>query len=221
MAVIPIPEPDPESDPELADSLDLVRWAQNGELWAFCELFSRYYPRVLPIVRNRLNAQLRAEMESGDVLHEALLNAIKSFARFEVRTHRELEGWFAKLVENYLISAARSAHAQKRDRDLEVPLEAVKAHMEETSPGTQPADRGEGPLEQLRRQEQNQIYLDSVAELEPEQREVVQLRLGQGRPWAEIAASTGRSPDAARMLFTRALFDLRKILRKRGLDSND
>lgn len=214
------PDPPPAPDSDLADALELLRRAQDGEAAARNELIVRYYEPVLRMVRSRLNAELRTEMESGDVLHEAMIRVIKALPRFEVRTVRELVGWFATLVENYLRSAGRAAHTQKRDRDLQVSLEELKHSMEESAPDARPAARGSTPFDLTNRHEQNQIYLDSLAELAPEQREVLQLRLGQGLAWADISLKLGRSPDAARMFFARAQIQLQKILRRRGLDSS-
>jgi len=219
VATLPTPEPDPDSDAELADDLELVRRAKEDDSQARNELIMRYYEPVQRVVRSRLNTELRAEMESGDILHEAMIRAIKGLPSFEVRTRQELEGWFAKLVENYIRSAGRAVHTQKRDRDLEVSLEELKAYMEESSPDARPAARGPTPLELSAQQEQNQIYLDCLAEMSPEHREVLQLRLGLQLPWDEISERIGRSPDAARMLLVRAQIQIQKCLRRRGLDS--
>jgi RNA polymerase sigma-70 factor, ECF subfamily len=229
MAVIPTPEFDSEfdSDPdfrplpegELSDSLELVRRAKGGDDSAFSELLNRYYQRMLPFVRSRFNAELRAQMESGDALHEAMLNAIKGFEHFQVRSNKELAAWFMRVIENYLISAARAARAQKRDRDREVPLDGAKFNADETAPQSPTADSAAGPLDLTAQREQNRIYLECLEELEPEPRQVIQLRHGTNQSWADIAETMERSPDAARMLYGRALIQLQRIMRRRGLDS--
>jgi len=232
MAVLPTPESDPESDSdsepefrpvpdgELSDSLELVRKAKDGDDSAFSELLNRYYLRMLPFVRSRFNADLRAQMESSDALHEAMLNAIKGFEHFQVRSNKELAAWFMRVIENYLISAARAGRAQRRDRDREVPLDGMKSNADETAPRATPADPAAGPLDLTAQHEQNRIYLECLEALEPEQRQVIQLRHGTNPGWADIAQIMGRSPDAARMLYGRALIQLQKIMRRRGLDSS-
>jgi RNA polymerase sigma-70 factor (ECF subfamily) len=229
MAVLPTPEfdPDSDSDPEfrpvpdgeLSDSLELVRKAKEGDDSAFSELLNRYYLRMLPFVRSRFNADLRTQMESGDALHEAMLNAIKGFEHFQVRSNKELAAWFMRVIENYLISAARAARAQKRDRDREVPLDGAKSDPDDSAPRAPPADPAAGPLDLTAQHEQNRIYLECLEALEPEQRQVIQLRHGTNQSWADIAQTMERSPDAARMLYGRALVQLQKIMRRRGLDS--
>jgi len=210
----------PPSDPDLNDSLDLVRQAQEGELVAYGELFARYYPRVRSLVRQRISPEVRKEMESGDVLQEAMMNAIRGFSGFEVRSRKELIGWFARIIENHLRTSLRQMHAQKRDRSLEVPLEFVTTYMEESAPNHRLAEGGPDPFELTARKEQQRILRESLEDLEPEQRRVIQLRHGERMSWAEVATELGRSgPDAARMLYARARIHLQRAVRSRGGDT--
>ena len=153
--------PDPDSG--LADSLDLVRLAQRGELVALGELCARSYPRVQALVRQRLNPEMRAEMESGDLLQEAMLDAIRGFADFELRSQRELVGWFARIVENNLVTAARHMRAQKRERARETPLEFVQTYLEESAPDWRPLAGGPDPIEVTSQREQQRILAECLA----------------------------------------------------------
>jgi RNA polymerase sigma-70 factor (ECF subfamily) len=212
--------PEPDEQQELLDSLDLVRQAQEGELAAYGELFARYYTRVQALVRKRMNPELRGEMESVDLLQEAMLDAIRGFSAFEVRSRPELVGWFARIVENNLRSAARHMHAQKRDRRREVPLEYVSAYMEQSEPHHRPPAEGPDPLELASRKEQRDLLLECFASLDDDHRTVIALRHRQHATWAEIAQKMGRSgPDAARMLYTRARIQLQRAFRQRGGDT--
>ena len=67
---LPPPATSPPPDEDLADSLDLVRHAQAGELAAYAELFARYYPRVKGLVHQRMDERLRKGMDSEDLLQE-------------------------------------------------------------------------------------------------------------------------------------------------------
>ncbi len=87
-------------DQQTEESIELVRRAQGGELEALDRLFERYYQRVHAIVRIRLGDELRRNLESGDVLHEALIEAIRSFHQFDARDEASLIHWLAKIVEN-------------------------------------------------------------------------------------------------------------------------
>ena len=74
---------------------------------------------------------------------------------------------------------------------------------------------GPSPSEGAEQRELSVMLADALAELEPEDREVVILRNLQELDWNEIAARTGRSPDAARMLWTRALQRVGGLLKER------
>lgn len=206
------PQPDPEED--LSDSLDLVRHAQEGELAAFGELFARYYPRVRALVRQRLDQGLRRDMDSDDLLQEAMLDAIRGFERFELRSRAELIGWFARIVENRMRSAGRHQHAAKRDRDKEVSLRFVAEYLEQSSAGFQPEADTPGPQQLATEREELERLQACLDRLEPDQRRVLLLRHRHNLSWGAIAHELGRSSaDSARMHYTRARIALQKLLR--------
>jgi len=69
------------SDP-ITRSLDLVLRAQQGDTDALNRLFERYYGRVQRIVRLRLGSRLREKVESGDILQETFIAAVRSLEDF-------------------------------------------------------------------------------------------------------------------------------------------
>lgn len=199
-------EPDPPADePDLSESIELVRLSQDGDEAAREALVARYYARVLAMVRKRMGADLRSAMESGDLVQEVMLNAARAIDGFEVRSHEELVGWFARVVENQVHSARRRQGAQKRDRKREVSLQDLAGRPEDSQAEFQPADDGDEPAELAELHEQDERVRAAIAELEEPQRRVVELRAAEGLSWAEIAERVGLpSPDAARMLYVRA-----------------
>jgi RNA polymerase sigma factor (sigma-70 family) len=97
-----------------APTLELVTRAQRGDGPAREALFARYQERVLMIARARLGARLRAKLESGDILQEALLEATRHLARFEMRDESSLIRWLATLVEHRITARAAALTAAKR-----------------------------------------------------------------------------------------------------------
>ena len=55
--------------------MELIRLAQGGEEQAYGRLFERYYERVHAIVRKRLGQALRADVESLDIVQDAMVDA--------------------------------------------------------------------------------------------------------------------------------------------------
>jgi RNA polymerase sigma factor (sigma-70 family) len=59
---------------------------------------------------------------------------------------------------------------------------------------------------------------ESIRELPEGQRQVVVMKLLEGRPFAEIAERTGASEAACKMRFSRGLESLRSELSRRGVE---
>lgn len=199
-------EPEPsEEEPDLSESIELVRRSQDGDELAREALVARYYARVHAMVRKRMGRDLRSAMESGDLVQEVMLNAARAIDGFEVRSHEELVAWFARVVENQVHSARRRQGAQKRDRKREVSLQDLAGRPDDSQAEFQPADEAGPPAELAELHEEDARVREAIAELEEPQRRVVELRARDGLSWAEIAERVGLpSPDAARMLYVRA-----------------
>ena len=73
-----------DSTQEKPGSVFLVRQAQDGDLEALGRLFERYYDRVRKIVRARLGRNLRAAVDSVDVMQDTFVAAVQAFDRFEM-----------------------------------------------------------------------------------------------------------------------------------------
>ena len=111
-------------DESFDQTIDLVRRAHDGDSQALQSLFGRYYERVRRMVRLRLGAALRHRMDSGDILQETFLEALRTFDRFEMRDQGSFINWLARLAENRIRDAADYHGALKRTAGREVPLSA-------------------------------------------------------------------------------------------------
>jgi len=196
-------------------TVELVRRAQQGDAAAREALFARYGGRVLAIVRARLGAKLRGALESGDILQEAMLEALRGLERFEMREESSLIRWLAQLVEHRITARASYHGASKRDAPV-VPLEGEPSAG--GSLASELSARQPGPATELESREASDSVQSALAELPERQRELVLLRDYAGESWDEIAKTIGApTPAAARMLHARALVRLGALLRQRGL----
>lgn len=196
---------EPDERPELSESLVLARRAKAGDPAALEALVTRYYERVHAMVRKRIGGDLRGGMESGDIVQDAMFNAARHFDQFEVRSHAELVGWFARVVENAIHSARRKTIAQKRDRQREVSLQDLAGPSDDSQAEFQPADLASLPDRVAELREEDERVRVAMARLDEAHRRVLELRISENLPWAEIARRlTLSSPDAARMLYVRA-----------------
>src|SRR6266850_3254063 len=101
---------------EITQSLDLVLRAQHGDSAALNRLCERYYDRVRRIVRLRLGPRLRERVDSGDILQETFIAAVRSLESFEMREEASLINWLSRLAERQIIAAADFHGAKKRDQ---------------------------------------------------------------------------------------------------------
>lgn len=179
-------------------TLELVRQAKGGDSRALAALLERHQARIRGLVRQRLGRDLRRELDSGDLVQEALVEVVEAFPRFEMRDERSFVRWLATLVENRLRELARYHGREKRDHSRRVPLAS-----EEGSLGG-PADPGPSPSQEARGHEAQERLEGALRDLPANWRAALELRRA-GLEFEPIAQRLGLpSAAAARMLHTRA-----------------
>lgn len=175
------------SDEKLMDRL------QAGEQDALRILYERH-ARPLYNFAHRLLADPAAAEE---ILQETFLRVYRDRAAF--RPVATFKTWVFTIARNLCLDILRSA-----SRSAEVsgmPLSEV-------------VDPAPTPLERLARAEREDALRLALADLPPEDREVLILSRYHGLRYREIAAIVGASEDAVKMRAHRALTRLRKRLAK-------
>lgn len=154
---------------------------------AFAVLYDRYAPRVYRYCLARLGGREAAEDATGQTFAAALA----ALPRY--RERGTFGGWLFAIAHNAVVDAGR-----RRAR---------------FAPGPPPerADQTPSPEEQVLRAEEGHALRALLAELPPDQRRAVELRLA-GLGGAEIAQVLGRSHRAVTMLQFRAMTTLRRRL---------
>ncbi len=209
------PEVSAAPDPDLAESIELVRRAQAGDGEVLNRLFGRYQERLHRIARIRMGARLREVMESMDLVQQANEVAVRKIAGFELREHAGIVHWLEKILENQMRDARKGLRAQKRDRDREVPLAELAPTRGEPT-GFHPEDRGPTPSQDASRAERELLYDACIEELEPEHREVILLRDYEGGSWEYVCERMGRpNVHATQELHRRARVKLGRIFGQR------
>ena len=205
---------------EVTHSLDLVLKAQEGDAQALNRLFERYYERVRRIVRLRLGAKLRESVESGDILQETFIAAVRSFENFEMREEASLINWLSRLAERQIIAAADYYGAKKRDQRRNVSLSGAIVDTGSVRVPLSFPDQTTRPLDWLAATEEQKIVEGCLDQLPEEYRELILLRNYAGASWEAVAEETGRpSAAAARMIHARAMIELGRLLRAAGVSS--
>jgi len=194
--------------PELGESVNLVRRAQDGDREALGALVLRYQDRVRRLVRIRMGPQFDGVLDSLDLSQDTWLAAMRGLGGLQARDHSGIIAWLARIAENQVLDAADRLNTAKRDRRREVPL------SEDGSAAG--AARGGSPSEEASRRELKAMYDACVAELPPEWRQVVLLREYSLAEWPAISEQLGRpSVHATKQLYRRAQLRLGALLKER------
>lgn len=186
----------------MADSFnELLARARDGEREAPETLFARLEPRVLAIVRRRLGAELRAEVESADIQQSVLKDAHRDLAKARGNDEDTLLGWIAGLVEHKLANKARDRRRLKRDAGKLVRLDATAS---DGGPAPEPAAAIDTPSVDATMRERLDQLRAALQRLPQRWREVFVLRAVQRLEWSEIAQRTGQTVKAAQSCYDRA-----------------
>lgn len=167
--------------------------ARGGSSGALDALYRRCAGKLLPLIRLRMGRALRAELESRDILQSVML---KSFQKLpQVQDPGALMGWLSKVAENEIRDRVDYLHRQQRDTALRSPLEDAAEVPAPVRQALSLAIMNER-LEALER---------ALESLPDPQREIIILRKLEEQSFPAIAVRLGKSEDACRMQFARAM----------------
>jgi len=168
---------------------ELMRAYVAGDAHAFRQLFDRYTPVLLGVLRR----QVRSEELARDLAQQTFLQLHRS--RHDFSADRRLRPWLFTIAMNLM-----REHFRRRGRRPETSLEAV--------PWKEPAV---GPRGQHQADARRDLAR-GLAQLSAEQREVIALHWLGGVPMPEIAATLGVSLSAVKLRAHRGYAALRTLL---------
>jgi RNA polymerase sigma-70 factor (ECF subfamily) len=183
---------------DTAEGVDLLRRAREGSRDALGALLERSARRLLALIRLRLGPSLRREVESRDVLQSTLVKALAGFADFQGGGGASLAAWLARIAENEIRDLADYHGRERRDAARRVSLDE--------SPGVEQLAANVRSQTSCIALGEELVRLEGALEALPqEHREVIMLRRLEELSFGEIGERMGRSADACRMLFARAM----------------
>jgi RNA polymerase sigma-70 factor (ECF subfamily) len=181
-----------------------IRAAQAGSVQALGELLEGCRQYLLLVANQELRHDLQAKLGASDLVQETFLEAQRGFERFDGRSQDDLLAWLRQILRNNLRDAARSyCSSMKRSIHREIPFveqDASAAISIQSFP-----DSSETPSWPIRRREQVDAVRRCMERLTSDYRQVIVLRNLEMKSFVEIGRMIGRSPDAARKLWGRAM----------------
>lgn len=189
------------AEQSLADShaaLFAVRAGDHSALWRLSETLR---PWLKQVAHQELGPGKRGTSEDdSDLVQRTLVKAVQGISGFRGSSLEEWRAWLAAITRNEARSSRRHAGAGRRAISREIPLS-------ETLP---PASREDPPSAAARREELGERLKQAVAQLTPEQRQLLNWRQDEGLSHAEIASRLGITVEATRQRCKSAMDALRK-----------
>jgi RNA polymerase sigma-70 factor (ECF subfamily) len=171
--------------------------APNGDQFAIALEACRRF--LLAVASAEMPGTLTPKGGASDLVQETLAKAHAARDRFHGRTLGDLRAWLRGILANEIAMFRRHYRAACRHTGREVPVEA----------GANRAAAGPAPVELVIRAERFAALAAAVADLPADTGRVVRLRMDERLTFLEIAARLGRTEDAVRKSFARALDHLR------------
>ena len=195
---------DEPAESELADEA-LIRRVQAGDEHAFEILFQRHEAAVRAWIHEVLPRNLRRKVSASDLLQETRIVALRRCIEFHTQADGTFKGWLLRIVRHKVGDAIRQyMGTAKRGAVGEVERDARPETADFVAP--QPS-----PSEVAIAAELRDRILNAMQALPDDYREVLHLTRFDQLTVAEAAKRMGRSPDATRKLYGRALERFTKL----------
>jgi RNA polymerase sigma-70 factor, ECF subfamily len=183
----------PPLPPENETSFQLLLNARAGAPGAQDRLCAHYLPRLHRWARGRLPQSARGALDTGDIVQDVLIRALKHVAAFEPQHEWSFQAYLRQSLINRIRDEARRA----RIRPVGDPLDSSR-------PSADPS-----PLEQAIGTEALERYDAALARLRPEEQQIIVARCEWGMSHQEVADLLGKkTPGAAQVAVHRALVRL-------------
>jgi len=197
-----------------ADHSRLIERARHKEPGAMDRLLDSYRNYLRLLARTGIDASLQGKADPSDLVQDAFLKASLRFGQFRGTTDAELAGWLRQILARCLADFVRRYRSGGRRAGRELSLDQLLDRSSQAMERVL-ATGGTSPSSSAARRDLGVVLSDALAELSEDHREVLVLHHLEGLGWDEVARRMGRTPNAVRKLWTRALNQLRPLIDER------
>lgn len=191
----------------------LIARIRNGEQHQLGVLLAIYRNYLSVLANTQLDRKLQARVSPSDVVQETMLEAHRDFRQFRGASEPEFVAWLRKiLVHNLARQIDRHVKAEKRDVRRDISLARLHTSCDRSAMNLDQAlvVGVETPSRQAQRRERAVMLADVMNELSADHRDVLLLRNLRGLKFREVAGQMQRSEAAVKMLWMRAIKQLRQ-----------
>ncbi len=183
--------------------------AQRGDPLSWARLDERLRPWLRGILASH---RLPLAHNADDVISITFAHVYRDIWRFKVEPGSSFRTWVLSIMLNRIASLVKMENAKKRKAPGEV---RIDADIDSEGGKAQVADPDAEPASMLARHaELAQDFLAAIADLDPETRAILELRVLNDMEFEAIAGVVGRDkPDTVRVIFKRAMDRVRGRMR--------
>ena len=188
------------ANPPHADTVRLIRRAQDGDRDALDRAFGRIRPRLEKWIALHVGPRLRSRLDIEDIVQLTLTAAWERLEYLDVRDATSLFAWFKQIARNRIRDLSDWATAAKRNAERE-------RHLERSL-----VDSWTSPSVGVSRRAEHERLLAALQELSDPHREILMLVRIEGMSYAEAAEVLGISVNLVGVRLVRALDALRHVM---------
>lgn len=189
--------------------------AKRGDAESLGRLLERYQNYLKLLACTQLDAKVRGRVSPSDVVQETMLEAHCDFPKFRGQSDAEFFSWLRKiLVHNLARAVEQHVLAAKRDVRREASPIHINASLDRSTTRLEAmlADHQRSAASNVSLQEQLIQLANALTQLSSDYRDVIVMRHLEGIPFSTISQRMERSSGATRMLWLRAIEQLRKLM---------
>jgi RNA polymerase sigma-70 factor, ECF subfamily len=189
---------------------ELAEAARKGDRSALGDLLEGFRAYLHLVSDRKLGADLKPKYGESDLVQQTFVDAQRAFPNFRGSSPEEFRAWLERILLNNLGDVARQfRNAEKRQLDREAPLAAEWGEI------NTPLDWSTPSKGAIAHEEAEQLR-QGLARLPEDYCRVIQMRNLEGRAFEEIARMLGRSTDAVKKLWSRAILRLKDEMKQDG-----
>lgn len=173
-----------------------------------------YRPLLRLLADRELGTRLQAKVDASDIVQQAMLEAIRGLSDFRGDSEGEWQAWLRRILARQISREVRRHRGTlKRGAANEVSIDQSLAQSSQRLGAMLAVDQT-SPSQHAIGNERAAAVAEVLDRLPADYRKVIALRNLEGLPHEEVARRMNRSVGAVRMLWLRALAQLREELPK-------
>lgn len=183
------------------------------------EMFGEYRNQLLRMIEVRLQPELRARVDANDILQESFMEAYRQLRTGVSAPKGSPLVWLRLIVGQQIVANYRKyCQTQKRNVAREFSISSGRTQPDLSSTSVFLVGKLTSPSMAARRHELTIKIRECLSQLSETDREILSLRHFEQLTNRETAEELNVSPNAASVMYMRALKKFRVILEREKLD---